>query len=450
LAKIVIIGLGTAGISAALTIRKSYPTNEIIIIDKKPFDLLHSCGLPFLLDGTIDSPEKLKYTLRISGIKKYLNCEATKIDPTKKNVEIQNLETGTKENISYDSLILATGVRSFIPSLPGMSEFKGKKVFTIDDLSSVARLWQLVKRAKTALVIGAGATGLETAVALNKIGLKVTIAETLGSLLPRIIDPDMSEIIEHHLKEKRIKILLNRKIERVSEKSVIVEGKEIPNDIVVLSCGVRPDLRLARTSGIKTSKYGIIINGRMETNVNQIYACGDCVESFTLIDKKPFSAYLAAPAYAQGRIAALNACGDEEYYEGTLATFVCLIGDLEVASAGFNRLQAEGYGYKIVEGKARSFIKPKWFPGAKELTSKIIADIKTGRILGVQEIGAAGTAWRINTASLAIKSNLSLEGLGKVEFAYSPAISHIPDVLLTASRQALRKLANKKPEITGE
>jgi NADH oxidase (H2O2-forming) len=443
LAKIVIIGLGTAGISACLTIRKRYPKNEVIIIDKKEFDLLHSCGLPFLLDGRVDSPEKLKYTLKISGIKKHLNCEATEINPQEKSIKVKNLESGERENVSYDSLILATGTTPFIPPIPGLRELKDKRAFTIEDLEGVARLKEAAKRAKEALVIGAGATGLEAAVALNKKGLEVIIVEALKSLLPKALDPDMSEILEERLREKGIKILLNKRVERVDVKSVTIEGEEIPNDIIIISCGVRPNSELAKKAGIKISNYGIVTDERMETSIKGVYACGDCAQVSSLIDKRPLSAYLATPAYEQGKVAAINASGGEARYGGALATFVSLIADLEIASTGFNKSQVESYGYEVVEGKARSLIKPKWFPGGKEMTSKIIANAKTGKILGAQEIGEEGTGWRINIVSLAIKANLSLEDLSKVEFAYSPATSHIPDVLLTATDLALRKLEKK-------
>lgn len=440
MAKIVIIGLGTAGISACLTIRKKYPKNEVIIIDKKEFDLLHSCGLPFLLDGRVDSPEKLKYTLRISGIKKDLNCEAIGIVPEKKSVEIKNLKSGEKENVSYDSLILAMGTTPFIPPIPGLRELKDKKAFVIKSLEDIVKIKEAAKKAKKAVVIGAGATGLEAAVALNKRGLKVTIIEALKSLLPKALDPDMSEILEERLKKKGIKILLNKKVEKVDEKSVTIEGKKIPNDIIIISCGVRPNLELAKKAGIKTSDYGIVTEERMETSVKDIYACGDCVQASSLIDKRPFSAYLATPAYEQGKIAAINACGGEARYEGTLAAFISLIADLEIASTGFNKAQAESYGYQVVEGKVKGLTRPKWFPEVKEITFKIIADTKTGKILGAQEIGEEGTGWRINVVSLAIKASLSLEDLSRVELAYSPATSHIPDVLLTATELALRKL----------
>ena len=140
MAKIVIIGLGTAGISACLTIRKKYPKYEVVIIDKKEFDLLHSCGLPFLLDGRVDSPEKLKYTLRISGIKKYLNCEAIEIACEKKTVKVKNLKSGERKNISYNSLILTTGATPFIPPIPGLRELKDRKAFIIKSLEDIAVL----------------------------------------------------------------------------------------------------------------------------------------------------------------------------------------------------------------------------------------------------------------------------------------------------------------------
>ena len=444
MAKIVIIGLGTAGISTCLTIRKRYPKDEVTIIDKKQFDLLHSCGLPFLLDGRVDSPEKLKYTLKISGIKKYLNYEATEIIPEKKNIRIKDLNSGKIENLFYDSLILATGTTLFVPPIPGLKELRDKSAFTIEDLEGVARLKEAAKKAKRALIIGAGATGLEAAVALNEKGLEVTVVEALKSLLPKALDPDMSEILEERLKKRGIEILLNKKVERVDEKSVTIEGKKIPNDIIIISCGVRPNLELAKKAGIKASDYGTVTDEKMETSVKGIYAAGDCAQVSSLVDKRPFSAYLATPAYEQGKIAAINACGGKARYEGALASFISLIGDLEIASTGFHKSQAESYGYEVVEGKAKSLTKPKWFPGGKEITSKIIADAKTGKILGAQGIGEEGAGWRINIVSLAIKADLFLEDLSKVEFAYSPATSHIPDVLLTATDLALRKLKQKE------
>ncbi len=443
MAKIVIIGLGTAGVSACLTIRKRYPKNEVTIIDKKEFDLLHSCGLPFLLDGRVDSPEKLKYTLKISGIKKHLNREAIGIIPEKESIKIENLESGERENVSYDSLILATGTTPFIPPIPRLRELKDKKAFVIKSLEDIVKIKGVAKKAKEALVIGAGATGLEAAVVLNKRGLKVIIVEALKSLLPKALDPDVSEILEERLKKKGIKILLNKRVERVDVKSVTIDGKEIPNDIIIISCGVRPNSELAKKAGIKISSYGIATDERMETSIKDVYAAGDCAQVFSLIDKRPFSAYLATPAYEQGKVAAINACGGEARYEGALATFVSLISDLEIASVGFNKVQAESYGYEVVEGKVKGLTRPKWFPEAKEITFKIIADTKTGKILGAQEIGEEGTGWRINIVSLAIKANLSLEDLSKVEFAYSPATSHIPDVLLAATDLALRKLKSQ-------
>jgi len=178
----------------------------------------------------------------------------------------------------------------------------------------------------------------------------------------------------------------------------------------------------------------------METSIARIYAAGDCVETVSPINHKPWMSQLATTAYRQGIAAGTNAAGGYETYDGSLTTFVSVIGSMEVAATGFNQFFAKSAGYEVVAGKASGLTRPEWYPGAKEITVKILADARTGRIIGGQAVGEAGAASRVNLISLAIKGNMNLHDLYEAEFAYCPAVSETYDPLSKACEFAIRKM----------
>jgi len=430
---IVIIGLGTAGFAAALEIKKKDRKANITIIDKKDY-LLHSCGLPFVFEGKVkieDLKHKIKGMFNIKA-----DSEATNIDFKNKEVEYKNLKSNRKEKIKYDRLIIATGSFPFVPKIEGI---KNKNVFTIHILEDIKKLKSALKNAKNIAIIGAGAIGLETAISLRK--LNVTIIEMLSCLLPKAIDEDISKILEEHLIKKGVKIILNKKLDKIKNKKIILDDKEINADVVIIATGVKPNLELIRNSDIKVGEFGILVNEKMETKIKDVYAAGDCIENYSLINKTNYPAFLANVAYKQGTIAGTNALGGNLHYDGSLTTFASYIG-IEIAATGFNSYFAKEYGYNIVIGKAKSKTKPEWYPNGKEITVKIIADSKTKKILGCQAIGD-GAASRVNVVSAAIKAGFTLKDLSDIELAYCPAISQSYDVLQQAADIAIRKLNQK-------
>jgi NADH oxidase (H2O2-forming) len=222
--------------------------------------------------------------------------------------------------------------------------------------------------------------------------------------------------------------------------AVIIGGEEIKADIVVMAVGVKADMGLAEAAGIECSKRGVITNKRLETSVKDIYAIGDCIETFQLINSEPCVMQLATSAYQQGIIAGINAVGGNAEYQGALNTFVSKIGKLEVAATGFNTPTAEEYGYEVVGTKVTAPNKPEYMPNHKEITVKILADKKTGRILGGQALGEEGAAWRVNIISLAIRASMDITALNQTELAYSPPVSEAYDVLSMAAEFANRRL----------
>ena len=428
--KIVIIGLGAAGFAAALAIKKTDRKAEILFIDKKEYDLMHPCGLPYALGGEI-SLDNLKHSIGAEkmNIEVWHNSDAIKIDTKKKEVL-----TGRGDKAGYDKLIIATGAANVVPPVEGV-----ENSFVVDNPDNVEKLEKAAKKAKKAVVVGAGAIGVETAWALKEKGLEVTIVDMLPTTFPKTIDPDMSAILEQYLAKNGIELKLGKKLERIEKNKVVIEGEEIPAKLAVMATGVRANMKIAQEAGIKCGKFGIIVNEKMETSAKDVYAAGDCVEGVNIINKKPYVCQIASAAYKQGQVAGTNAAGRKASYPGATGTFISVIGDIEVAATGFNTFFAEQNGYKLVVGKAKGYTIPDWIPGGKEVTVKLLADKKTKKVIGGQVLGSGAFA-RINVIATAIKAGFTLRELADTELAYCPAVSQVNDTLTLAAELALRKL----------
>jgi NADH oxidase (H2O2-forming) len=254
----------------------------------------------------------------------------------------------------------------------------------------------------------------------------------------------MGELIKTYLEELGIKTMFGKSFDGIfggdKLERVIIGGEEIETDIVVMAAGVKGNSKLAAASGIECSKNGIITNERMETSVKDIYAIGDCIETFSLIDSKPCVMQLATSAYQQGIVAGINAVGGNAKYPGALNTFVSKVGNLEIAATGYNTPSAEDFGYQVLGTKVKAPNKPEYMPNHKDINVKIIADKRTGKILGGQAIGEEGAAWRVNIISLAIRAGMDTAALNQAELAYSPPISEVYDVISMVTDFAGRRL----------
>jgi len=439
---IVILGLGSGGFAASLAIRRTNPQASITIVEKRAYDMFSPCGMPFAIEGIV-SLDDLRFSLPEDRlITKLLEHEAQAIAPADKKVVVKSLKTQEIVSIPYDSLIIATGAEPFIPPITGAKENLGKGTFVLHDLESGRKIIEYAKTAKKAVVVGAGPIGLEIAVALRRKGLEVAVVEMLSHAFPRALDRDMAKLVEQSLEGSRIKLLFNKTVSSINGSPVdsVSLGEEVmKTDMAVLASGVRANLEMAKNAGIETGKWGIKTNSRMETNVKGIYAVGDCIETVSLIDHRPTMMQLSSAAFRQGMVAGANAAGGYDTYEGALSTFVSLIGELEVAATGFNEFFANAAGFETLSGKAQGKSKPAYYPGAKDIAVKIIADAKTGRVLGAQAIGE-GAGARMNVIALAIKCNLDVYALSRTETAYCPMLAENYDVLNKAADFAVRKL----------
>ncbi len=447
--KIVIIGLGTGGLYSSRAASRFDRKAEITIVEKRSYDMFSPCGLPYAIEGVVESFEDLKHTVPSTRqLRKLLRHEAISIDTEGKRVQVKDLESGETSWLEYDSLIISTGSQPTILPIPGAKELLGRGVHVVTNPENAEALRDAALESKRAVVVGGGAIGLEITFALMELGLDVWVTKRSPPPFPRNLDPDMGKIISEYLESKGLHILFGKGIERINGddhvEAVEIAGETIPTDIVVMAVGVRPESRLAEEAGIATERGAIVTDERMMTNVKDVYALGDCSASFSGVDHKPVSIALATTAFMQAAVAGVNAAGGDAVYDGGMGTFVSFIGDLEISCTGYNTEIAERNGFKVIAGRANMQTKPKWMPGAKGISVKIVVDAETGRLLGGQAIGEEGAAWRINVISVAIKNKMTIEDLTKVELAYCPAVSELYDPLLVAADVALRRFNRKR------
>jgi len=447
--KIVIIGLGTGGLYASRAASRVDRSAEITIIERRDYDMFSPCGLPYAIEGLVKSFEDLKHTVPTTRrVRKLLKHEAVSIDPAGKRVEVMNLDSGEAFWIDFDSLIIATGSRPHVLPIPGAEGFLGRGVHVVSNPENAEELKEAALRSGRAVVVGGGGIGLEIAMALKRLGLEVYVTKRTPPPFPRNLDPDMGEIISEYLESQGLNILFGKGIDQINGgdrvESVEIAGETIPTDIVVMAVGTVPESRIAVDAGCDSERGAVITDERMETSVKKIYAVGDCILTFSKVDRSPTKVYLATTAFRQAEVAGVNAAGGDMVYDGTLATFVSFIGDLEVACTGYNSRTAEDHGFRVITGRANMQIKPRYMPGAKAISVKLVVDAETGRILGGQAIGEEGAAWRVNVVSLAIKKQMTIQEFSTIELAYCPAVSDLYDPLLVAADVALRRLKRSR------
>ncbi|MCK5149621.1 FAD-dependent oxidoreductase [Candidatus Pacearchaeota archaeon] len=410
---ILIIGGGPAGILAGMVAKQINPKLKITLIKKeKGIDI--RCSEPYVICGLVKLKNMIHSDEMISNAINLIIDEATKISPSEKIVY-----TKTKQ-IKYKKLIIATGALPFVPEI-----FKEvKNVFTLRTSQDVKKIQDKLNTSKNVVVIGGGAIGIELASFIkNK---KITLIELSSHLVSGLYDKEFSKKVEDILKEQKIKLLLNTKIKKIDDK-IILSKEKIKFDLILLCAGVRSDTKLAEQAGIKIGKFGIFTKKNQETNVKDIYACGDCAQAISFIDNKPTPSQIAPVAVIQGKVAGVNAAGGKAEYSGVTNSSVSHFFEQSIGRVGFTEKQAIEKKFKVIMGKSKSFTKYANQPNAKPVEIKLVFDKKTKRILGAQIFGGnEGLAQRINLLSLAIKHKMTFEDLAKLDYCAHPELTPFP------------------------
>jgi len=437
------VGFESAGMTAASAASMTDPTAKITVIERRPYAIYHPCGIPFAIGGEVPDIQKLiESAPPMPNVEVRTATEAIALDTKAKKVEIQELKAKKRRTVEYDALILATGSYAFKPKIPGVALQGVHAVKTVEDGQAII---DELSRAKRAAVVGAGPIGLEAAAAIRSRGLEVVLVEELPSVLPNMLDPDMAGLVTERLRENGIEVICGQGVRGILGKqrvsSISVGGRELPADLVIIATGVRPEVKLAKEAGIRLGETGgIKVDERMLTSSGGVYAAGDCAETFCAITKRPALSQLSTAAIQMGKVAGINSAGGEETFEGTLNTAVTTAFGLEVASTGLTTNAAERAGIDPVAGRIRTFDRPRYYPGGRPITVKLLVEPREHRLIGGQVVGSDGAAERVNLLALAIKKGMTVEELSRIDYCYVPPVCDVIEPLVVAVEAVLRRL----------
>jgi NADH oxidase (H2O2-forming) len=444
--RIIIIGANAAGVDAASAARKKDRTAEITLINQEKHAGYSRCGLPFVLGGQIPSfKDLIVYPPAYFQMLKLNLKSETKV--TAVNTKDKTVTTvdkaGVTETLQYDSLVIATGADSFMPPIKGREK---QGILSLRTLEDGEKIDQTVKDgARSAVIMGAGLIGLETGVALMERGLKVTVVEMLPQILPQMLDADMAKHVQEALQEKGMRILTEKAVEEFlgDEKvtAIIAGGERIEADLFISAFGVRANAKLAVDAGIPLGETRAIkTNSRMETDIRDIYAIGDCAEAPNIITHRPACAQLGTVAVRQGKVAGINAAGDYAQFTGVLASAVTRLFDIEAGVTGLTETAAARARIEVVTGTISSKTKADYYPTAKPIKVKLIVEKESQRIVGAQVFGGEEVTQRINALSFAIQKQMTVRELAKADTAYAPPLNETWEPMVLAAEMVLMKL----------
>lgn len=430
--KIIIIGGVAGGMSAATRLRRLLEDAEITIFEKGPFVSFANCGLPYYVSGEIanrdsllvQTPESLKSRFNLD-VRPF--HEVISISPAEHTVTVRN--DGQEFTEGYDKLILSPGAKPFVPAIEGLAE--AKNAYTLRNIPDLDEIMAtLDNQPKEAVVIGAGFIGLEMAENLTKHGLQVTIVEKAPHVLPPL-DQEMAAFVQTELVKNGVRVITSQSATRFEDQGKIIvleNGQKITSDLTILSVGVEPENSLAKAAGIELGlRGGILVDEHYETSQKDIFAVGDAIVVKQEITGQDALISLASPANRQGRQVADVIAGLGRTNKGSIGTAIVRAFNMTAASTGLSEriLTMNQLPYKAlhVSGKDHA----GYYPGATDITLKLLFDPNTGKIYGAQGVGKKGVDKRIDILATAIKGNLTVFDLPELEFTYAPPFGSAKD-----------------------
>lgn len=451
--KIVVIGGNAAGASAAAKARRVNENARISILERRSYVSFANCGLPYYIGGDIKGKDALLLVTpelfeNRFNIDVRLNHEVIDIDPKAKAVKVKYQEKVLTE--SYDKLIVATGGTPIKPAIPGIELDGVTTLFTISDVEYIQKE---LNKTKAAVIVGGGLIGLEMAEAMLKRGIKTTLVEMLPQVIPNY-DPEFSLPVERHLREKGLEIILDKGVAAINGKDKVEEvrlsdGSSLKADMVVMSIGVRPRIELAKKAGIAIgTSGGVLVDACMKTNIDDIYAAGDIVESIHLVSGNKVRIPLAGSANKQGRVAGANAAGGKLLFEGVMGTSIIKICDLTVAKTGLCENEADQLKKNYFVCYSPTLHHAGYYPEAKWMICKLVVEEFTGRILGAQIVGWEGVDKRIDVLSTAIYADLTVFHLEQLDLAYAPPYGSARDPVIMAGMIAANIIRGESRVVT--
>lgn len=442
------IGGDAAGMSAASQARrlKGPDALEIVAFERGHFTSYSACGIPYWVGGDVTEPEQLIARTpeehRARDIDLRMRTEVLEIDVDRQRVRARDLESGAESWTSYDKLVIATGARPIRPDMPGVDAPGVHGVQTLDDGQALIDTLAHA-RGREAVVVGAGYIGVEMAEALINRGYEVTVVNR-GSEPMSTLDPDMGRLVHEAMEGLGVTMVDDAAVTKVLTgedgrvRAVATENAEYPADVVVLGIGVRPETTLARAAGLPLGSHGGLrtdLAMRVRGHEN-IWAGGDCVEVLDLVSGQERHIALGTHANKHGQVIGTGVGGGYATFPGVVGTAVSKVCDLEIARTGLREKDARRVGLQFVSVTIESTSRAGYYPGASPMTVKMLAERRTGRLLGVQIVGREGAGKRVDIAAVALTAGMTVEQMTALDLGYAPPFSPVWDPVLVAARKA--------------
>jgi NADPH-dependent 2,4-dienoyl-CoA reductase/sulfur reductase-like enzyme len=446
--RLVIVGGDAAGMSAASQARKRRGADDLTIVafERGRATSYSACGIPYWIGGAVQTEAELISRTpeqhRANDIDVRMRTEVVGIDLDRRVVRARDLEQGREYDEPFDALVYATGSVPMRPPVPGIEAEGVYGVQVLDDGVDLRRELDS-GRVKDVVVVGGGYIGLEIAEACQIRGFSVTVVD-MSATPVGTFDPDIGSYIADAVRKTGIGLVLGEAVSEVevdeSGRACAVHtagGRRLPADLVVLGLGVRPNVALAREAGLPIGlSGGLLVDQRMRTPVDGVWAAGDCVESTHRLSGQRVVVALGTHANKQGRVAGINLGGGYAVFPGVIGTAVTKVCDLEVARTGLSEKEAEQAGFCFVTAAVDSTTRAGYFPGAQPIRVKLLAERRSGRLLGAQIVGREGAAKRIDVFATAIWNEMGVDEILSLDLSYAPPFAPVWDPVLIAARKA--------------
>jgi NADPH-dependent 2,4-dienoyl-CoA reductase/sulfur reductase-like enzyme len=445
--RLVVIGGDAGGMSAASQARRRRGPDdlEIVAIERGMRTSYSACGIPYWVGGIVSSvdslvarsPEEFRDRYDIDVL---LSHEAVALDLDRRAVVVRGPDENRKV-VEFDQLVVATGAVPTRPALPGIDARGVYGVQTLGDGEAVRAAVEA--GARSAVVVGAGYVGLEMAEAFVRRGMSVTIVEA-GPQPMSTVDPDMGVKVADAIRRIGISLYVGESVRAIesdrdgSVRAVVTDRRELPADLVMLGLGTRPNSDLARSAGLDCGPSGGIRTDLRMRCVGQdgIWAAGDCVETVNRVSLAPVSIALGTHANKQGRVAGINIGGGYATFPGVVGTAATKVCGLEIARTGLSETEAAQAGFRFHTATVESTTRASYYPGARPITTKLIVEKRSGRLLGGQIVGDEGAAKRIDVLATAVWTSMTVEELSGLDLSYAPPYAPVWDPVLMAARKA--------------
>ena len=447
---LVIIGGDAAGMSAASKVRRVHPDKQIIVFEKSGYTSYSACGIPYFISGLIKtsdeliarSPEEFRTKYNIDVRTQHL---VQQVDTDKKRVRVLDKINGAEFWQPYGQLLIATGGKPYCPK--DITGHDAENVFGVSTLKSGINIENYIRinTPKTAVIIGGGYIGLEMAEALLIRNITVTIVNR-GEQLMNTLDPDMGQMVTEAVRNLGAKVYLGETLKAFEIKentvtNVITDKQLLLTDMVIFGMGSSPNTAFLKGSGITLGvRDAIKVNARMQTNIPDVWAAGDCTETLHLVSKKHFYIAMGTVANKTGVVAGSSIAGEAATFPGAVGTAVCKVCSYEVARTGLQEKELKKLGIEYVTAIIDSTTRAGYYPGSKKIVVKLLAEKNSGRLLGGQIIGEEGAAKRIDVLATAVTHNLTLQHLIDMDLSYAPPFSPVWDPVQTCARKLVKMI----------